>query len=317
MENNWPDNLTIQQYLEGTLDKKLMHALEEKALEDPFLADALEGYSITLVSDHGLSILQRQLHERISHQQENKKVFDLSWQRLSIAAAAAVMFISAGILFWMNGQLPTQKITANRKQVEVSIAPVDSLTKDGAGVTNADHTPVVSERTAARPLHETRAYNRREVISSKPSNSNDLNAGITPKNETDVSTAQEDRLAATESIRPEHARAMKAMAADSHSLSEVVVSQHTIARANPAEGWEAYNIYLKKKIAEASALIKQQGQVVIGFKVDETGALKDFKVLQGISQTTDSLAIQIIKAGPVWKASPDGKVSDLRIVLDF
>ena len=90
MKNNWPDNLTIQQYLDGSLDKKLMHELEKRALEDPFLADALDGFSQNPTADHGLSILQRQLHERIMHQQENKKVFDLSWQRLSIAAAAAV-----------------------------------------------------------------------------------------------------------------------------------------------------------------------------------------------------------------------------------
>jgi hypothetical protein len=322
VENNWPDNLTIQQYLEGKLNKKLMHALEEKALDDPFLADALEGYSNTPVSDHGLSILQRQLHERISHQQENKKVFDLSWQRLSIAAAAAVMFITAGVLFWMNGQLPAQKIAANRKQVEVNIAPVDSLTKGGAKVTNMDHQPVVTERMAMRPLHETRNYNKRQVIKSKTSNSiednSDLIAGVSRKNETNVSTDQEGRLATKIDARSDHARTMKAMAADSHSLSEVIIiPSKTISRAYPAEGWEAYNRYLKEKTGEVSALLKQKGQVVLGFKVDETGALKDFKVLQGVSPATDSLAKEIIKAGPAWKADPDGKVSDLRIVLDF
>ncbi len=133
MKNNWPDNITIQQYLKGTLDAKLMHQLEEKSLEDPFLADALEGYSQTpSASDLGLSILQRQLQERIMHQQENKKVFDLSWQRLSIAAAAAVLFISAGILFWMNNNQLQQKSALQTSQTEVNLTPKDSVLQSTA-----------------------------------------------------------------------------------------------------------------------------------------------------------------------------------------
>lgn len=322
MENNWPDNLTIQQYLEGKLDKKLMHALEEKALDDPFLADALEGYSNTPVSDHGLSILQRQLHERISHQQENKKVFDLSWQRLSIAAAAAVMFITAGVLFWMNGQLPQRKIAATKNHVEVSVAPLDSLAKDGAQVKNMDHQPKVAVGDQSKPLHETKNYNRQQVIKSKTTNSieesADLNAGLAGKNEATVSIVQEGKPGASKDASTAQSRALISMAADSHSLTEVVVPPlKPISRAYPAEGWEAYNMYLKEKIAEASALLKQKGQVVLTFKVDETGGLNDFKVLQGLSRTVDSLAIEIIKAGPRWKASPDGKASEVRIGLDF
>ncbi|HYK77390.1 MAG TPA: energy transducer TonB [Daejeonella sp.] len=119
MRNNWPDNITIQHYLQGTLDAELMHELEKQALEDPFLKDALEGYAHVTGADVGLSILQRQLHERIAQKQEDKKIFDLSWQRLSVAAAAAVMFILAGILFWMKKPLPQP--LANQKQVEVDL----------------------------------------------------------------------------------------------------------------------------------------------------------------------------------------------------
>lgn len=121
------DHLTIRHYLEGKLDPRRMHQLEKRALEDPFLADALEGFTHTSQPNHGLSILQRQLHERIAHLQENKKVFDLSWQRLSVAAAAAVMFILAGILFWMNSQQHVSKTPAQHKQVEVNLSNPDHL----------------------------------------------------------------------------------------------------------------------------------------------------------------------------------------------
>ena len=127
MSNNSPDSLLIQQYLEGKLDPEKMHQLEKQALDDQFLWDALEGY--TNIADPGadLSILQRQLHERIVHLQENKKVFDLTWQRLSIAAAAAVLFISAGILFWMNSNQRVEKLDSSSRQVNVTLMDTDSI----------------------------------------------------------------------------------------------------------------------------------------------------------------------------------------------
>src|SRR5690606_37760354 len=72
------------------------------------------------------SLLQRQLHERIVHLQENKKVFDLTWQRLSVATAAAVLFILSGILFWMNGHKAVPQ-NSSEKQVEVSLIDPDSI----------------------------------------------------------------------------------------------------------------------------------------------------------------------------------------------
>ena len=131
MKNNWPDHIIIEQYLQGTLEKERMHEVEKRALEDPFLTDALEGYHLITKPDHGLSILQRQLHKRIMLQQENKKVFDLSWQRLSVAAAAAVMFISACVLFWMNSQVSTNRQqTSSSNQIEIVIATEDSLSNN-------------------------------------------------------------------------------------------------------------------------------------------------------------------------------------------
>jgi hypothetical protein len=64
----------INSYLDGSLNQKEMHRLEKQALSDPFLWEALEGYEYT--SDPGiqLSILQRQLQERIVHLQKKKDI---------------------------------------------------------------------------------------------------------------------------------------------------------------------------------------------------------------------------------------------------
>jgi hypothetical protein len=120
--------ITIQQYLDGKLDKEAMHELEKRALDDPFLADALDGYAhIKKPATKQLSLLQTQLEERIAQQQENKNVFNFSWQRLSIAAAAGLLFVSASILFWIKGEKAEDQIALNNKQVEVTLSPIDSL----------------------------------------------------------------------------------------------------------------------------------------------------------------------------------------------
>ena len=99
-----------------------MHELEKKALDDPFLGDALEGYSYTSQPRQNLSILQHQLEERIARQQENKNRFMFSWQRLSVAVAAAVIFVLAGVLFWMKMTLSTKPDT-KEKWVETVLTP--------------------------------------------------------------------------------------------------------------------------------------------------------------------------------------------------
>jgi hypothetical protein len=60
------------------------------------------------------------LHKLIVHLQENRKVFELALSRIRIPAAAAVLFISAGILFWMNSDHAVQEPASSAKQVNVN-----------------------------------------------------------------------------------------------------------------------------------------------------------------------------------------------------
>ncbi|MDF3077161.1 MAG: hypothetical protein K0S09_1050 [Sphingobacteriaceae bacterium] len=111
----------IQQYLDGQLDPKQMHELEKHALEDPFLADALEGFANIHNPVSHLSILQRQLEERIAIKHENKNLFNFTWQRLSVAATAGLMFIAACILFWMNSHKRDVPAQPGTKRVDVEL----------------------------------------------------------------------------------------------------------------------------------------------------------------------------------------------------
>src|SRR5687767_6725185 len=56
----------IERYHSGQMSSLEMHQLEKAAMEDPFLADALEGYSYTQTPKQDRDYLQSQLQSKIA-----------------------------------------------------------------------------------------------------------------------------------------------------------------------------------------------------------------------------------------------------------
>lgn len=150
MKNSFTDRLIIQQYLEGKLDRKASYELEKQALEDEFLADALEGYHSVKYPHQHLSLLQQQLEERIAAEHLQKTAVAATAQRLSIAAAAAVVFILAGILFWLNG-VKTQQSDNTTKTVEVNLADSKGFNRAQPNKNAVATWHTEPEATTARP----------------------------------------------------------------------------------------------------------------------------------------------------------------------
>lgn len=88
----------IRQYLEGKLDGKTMHALEKQALDDPFLAEALEGYAKYPADQRSaLSELQQRLQQRVAPAPEEKKVRRLDYRWLAAASILLILSV-AGVM---------------------------------------------------------------------------------------------------------------------------------------------------------------------------------------------------------------------------
>ncbi|MFI5451197.1 carboxypeptidase-like regulatory domain-containing protein [Pedobacter sp. UC225_61] len=121
--NEWLDIDVLEDYLDGKLDAKTMYKVERLSLEDPFVAEALAGLSQSPRRSQSLSLLQKQLQERIAQKPIEKKRWTITSQRLSIGAAAAVLFVTASVLFWMKDK-SQPKINDNApKNVQIKIAP--------------------------------------------------------------------------------------------------------------------------------------------------------------------------------------------------
>lgn len=161
----------IQQYLNGSLEPGRMHELEKEALEDPFLAEALEGYAeFDGSAQPHLSLLQRQLEVRIAENAEKKNVFFFTWQRISVAAAASLLFISASILFWMKGTNTESRLAGNAKNVEVTLTPDDKLGQEGPAIEEyTQNEAIVAETKSLRALKqsESPAKVQEKVLTSR------------------------------------------------------------------------------------------------------------------------------------------------------
>ncbi|HQS06248.1 hypothetical protein [Daejeonella sp.] len=290
----------IRAYLEGKLDHEEMHRLEKQALTDPFLWEALEGYTHTSNPGTDLSILQRQLQERIVHLQENKKVFDFTWQRLSVAASASVLFITAGILFWMNFN---RSGTLTEKQLQVALIDRDSLKNEIEGSPNR---PVIREKEYPVSSDETRitaykspsgANNESELNSSPSSTGTEISSGGASIPVTKLSV-------------PEQRSASRSLA----SSEGINASEQAV---QPVPGWDIYRKYLEDNIRKPATDPNISGSVLLSFELDDKGKPVNLHILKGLTEACDAEAIRLIKDGPAWKTRAGSKINTGRIEIRF
>lgn len=93
----------IRRYLAGELDDKTMHALERQALEDPFLAEAIQGYDKSPhAQEPALNDLRARLQQRVAQppvvSTGTVRRIDRRW----LAAASVLLLIAISAVFLIN-----------------------------------------------------------------------------------------------------------------------------------------------------------------------------------------------------------------------
>jgi hypothetical protein len=87
------DRYDIEKYLRGELSAEEMHALEKRALNDPFLADALEGAAQISPNDFTKDV--QDLHKTFA--KSRPKPF---WNFSTRIAAAIALLVASGFIIW-------------------------------------------------------------------------------------------------------------------------------------------------------------------------------------------------------------------------
>lgn len=141
-------NHDIEKYLRGELSPSEMHALERKALNDPFLADALEGAASVSPADLSNDIrrLRSTVQQRVKN--EHRKIIPL-WSLVGrIAAGLLVLLISGYIISLLSNNEHQNKLALNKPivQPKPTPAPAESQPKAIPGVEPISTTKRDTER---------------------------------------------------------------------------------------------------------------------------------------------------------------------------
>ncbi len=123
----------IQRYLQGKMSAAEMHAIEKAALDDPFLADALEGYrDVGVDMERDLEVLRAGMNEKLAPKAK------VSWLIMAAAAALVISLSFAAWLLYIPGDRPAiAKIDTREKQAsrgDQQIVTADSLKIEGVPV---------------------------------------------------------------------------------------------------------------------------------------------------------------------------------------
>jgi hypothetical protein len=151
------DILQISKYLKGELDARAMHQLERRALDDPFLADAIAGFEeVKTDQKDNLTDLSDRLQKRIA--QKERRI--IPWGPLSVAASILII-IGAGIWFLSGRQ--TEKTTLIAQDIKVEKKKPDTVTVSApmASVTTG------KTDTMTKPAQPAaRLYAKRNIVAS-------------------------------------------------------------------------------------------------------------------------------------------------------
>jgi hypothetical protein len=114
----------IEQYHRGALSPAAMHAMEKAALNDPFLADAMEGYMAgrekNIAVQDDVAELQQRLAERIA-EKDKVPVVRFSWWKV---AAVLFLFLGAGWFYiTLNSKEKTGGIVQNEQKKAAAPLP--------------------------------------------------------------------------------------------------------------------------------------------------------------------------------------------------
>lgn len=162
----------IERYYLGEMPAADMHAMEKAALDDPFLAEAMEGYEISSEQlsaspiQNDINDLKKRLAARVTRENKPAPVIKFAWWKV---AAAILIFIGAGWLYTSINNKSKQDNIAQRETINKNIerpAPVkadstkSSLNADTSIV--AGDLAVTEKRQPVKIKNTMPSYKRRE-----------------------------------------------------------------------------------------------------------------------------------------------------------
>lgn len=200
MNKELSDIEIIRKYLNGELSTAAMQELEARALDDPFLQDALDGFELAGMDQSALKNLQ----DRLDHRTKKKdKIFAINWGLKQWGIAASVIIAISVLSIYLNQTPENQTIAVSELQKKEGL-PQNLKTKIDSDKTVEntedllDKSPALANN-ASQKITQEKTYSPADEISVEPLASG-INADTVSLGDLKVSgiaALSEERLSAT------------------------------------------------------------------------------------------------------------------------
>jgi hypothetical protein len=325
-------------YHRGELSPREMHRLEKAALDDAFLAEALEGYSI--YTDKSLPIPSISLNKtNQANNQSDAKIIPFS-QRLKYMIAVAAIFILVFSIYLQvteskqdelpiisqNRQAPSTYPSAPKDSQLPQSSPnplpikteAPSAIKNNANSTTTDNqvtapisVPVTNQKTV-------QADAKPETAESEPNVAQDALADAPPAvamsaDDVTVAGSQTKDLNAkkeamdndkTQSITVDVVSTTTGSPRRKAAQKTSVASQQSVS-IEPIGGWQAYDTYIKQQ--RIACKDKQgnniKGVVKVQFMIMSDGSVDRLEASSSLPDDCKEIAKEIVKNGPRWQST--------------
>jgi len=339
-------NTLLEQYKEGKISDAERFELEKKALDDPFLFDALEGYAEWDRESSPQPIVNGNL-ETVS------STFTLP--RLAFAASLILLL---SVIFLMK-----QDANEDHEKTDQSIAMVlgdeDEATDEGKQTSGNSGFQEESKKSTQQESklknNEVADYEEtnnstngteENVVSTKkskptsPMSTEDKDKVMVPDNQRPIreekvgSSKQDNKRSSSaanrssEDITPIYNKKTSTMSTTADAADEIDlekgIQEETIEIGNsvfyvvePMIGKNDFDDYVQQRIDSRSLRQTPPQKVTIEFTIDKEGNLSEFIHIDPVCSECGPFAISILQNSGVWKTTPQRMEGRARYTFDF
>lgn len=283
-------------YIRGDRKGKTAHELERKAMLDPFLSEALDGYDDADVQDTDKRLLR--LQEKVSRRTRKRRV-----PIYGAVAAVLLLSLSVSIYLFTRYELPEEELailteshTVDTLSIMMPAGDREQMGKEESPVV-ADAKPVRSEKSQKKEI--VAAEGELQIASDMADEREESIITVDEKKDND---APRRKIATLSSPQKDTVLSRVSVAARNRSIVSAAVPK--LPEPAPVIGYEKYYDYLYKSavVPVDSVGVPVKGTVILKFKIDEKGRPEDFVVVESFSPGLAQEVIRVLKAGPDWNS---------------
>lgn len=299
--------MKLWRYIQGNRKGKEAHRIEKEAMNDPFLADALEGYE-KIPGNHQRGVAK--LQKRITNKSKGRKSNPLkAW---SIAAS---ILVAVGIGTWFlldNNPSVKEDLYAIERSIQAEEAlpptatPQEKVATDSVDTVSQKST-IAQAKTNAADKKETKPI---EPIAIMEEESANLMVQVEEVEERPSAPLQPEKVKTDIMMRTATADTAK-------DTTRAAAPPSNASTPHPVAGMDAYMDYIQRNLRRPTdeECRNAKGPVIVMFKIGQSGRPYNIRVTQGLCSSTNKEAIRLIIHGPDWKK---GNASDeATITINF